>query len=396
MGLRAKPFALAALRHSTRWLPFATNNAAAHAAAGISISPPIAMAKVRGVHGLALFPTFEKLALLRQSPPFWRSWCYRQRMDLICPRLPSIALWSTLGTISLFGQTAAVVASGYALPVTPAAPGELVTITASGLEKITPDYIRSAKPPLPLTLGGVSVTLHQTAALPADLAVPLLGIDQWDDCGQYEFETGPNCLMTGITLQIPYEMAQFHPDLAGTVDRAWLVVHQNGKDTVPFRITAVMNHIHILTECDRFFFPWFGRRPTISPCPAIVAHADGSQVTSIVPARPGEALIIYAVGLGLPNQAVQSGDVSPSPAATVDRAVYLQYSFRPNATPSISYVDPSGSNELSQPRFVGLTPGQVGLYQINVRLPGTFPQVPQCGTIPNSSINVQLNIYRLM
>ena len=315
-----------------------------------------------------------------------------ERMDLLCPRLPRIALWFTLGTISLFGQTAAVIASGYALPVTQAAPGEVVTITAAGLERITPDYIRAAKLPLPLTLGGVSVTLHQTAALPADLAVPLLGIDQWDDCGKYDFDTGPNCVMTGITLQIPYEMAQFHPDLAGTVDRAWLVVHQNGKDAVPFRITAVMNHVHVLTECDRFFFPWLGRRPTISPCPAIVAHGDGSQVTEIVPARPGEELIIYAVGLGLPNQAVQSGDVSPSPAATVDRVFYLQYCFRPNATPIISYVDPFGSDELSQPTFVGLTPGQVGLYQINVRLPDTFPQVAQCGTIPNSSRSITSNL----
>ncbi len=127
----------------------------------------------------------------------------------------------------------------------------------------------------------------------------------------------------------------------------------------------------------------------------MVTHADGSNVTSTDPARPGEEVVIYAVGMGLPSGPVQTGDVSPSPAATVERPVYLQYDFRPNATPAISYFGPS-ANAALKPTFVGLTPGQVGLYQINVQLPSQFPQVAECGTFsPGSStsrVNANLTI----
>ncbi len=179
-------------------------------------------------------------------------------MGLRSVSLRCLALLTALYGNSLFAQGAAVVASGYTLPVTEVAPGELITITVGGLEKLTTSYITTATPPLPLTLGGVSVTLRQTAELPLDLPVPLLTLSQSDGCGGYFFDAAANCLATAITLEIPYEMAQFHPDLAGTVDRAWLIVHQNGKDAVPFRITAVTDHIHVLTECDHFLFPWFG------------------------------------------------------------------------------------------------------------------------------------------
>jgi hypothetical protein len=37
---------------------------------------------------------------------------------------------------------------------------------------------------------------------------------------------------------------------------------------------------------------------------------------------------------------------------------------------------------LTTPQFVGLTPNQIGLYQINIQLPNRFPAIESC-TVPS-------------
>jgi uncharacterized protein (TIGR03437 family) len=102
----------------------------------------------------------------------------------------------------------------------------------------------------------------------------------------------------------------------------------------------------------------------VSVAPSVVAFGDGSLVAqhadySLVdanhPAKPGEALVIYLVGMGATNVTVPSGAASPGdPLATVSN----------NATVTID-------GQSAAIVFTGLTPGGVGLYQINLTVPAT-------------------------
>jgi uncharacterized protein (TIGR03437 family) len=65
--------------------------------------------------------------------------------------------------------------------------------------------------------------------------------------------------------------------------------------------------------------------------------------------------------------------------------VDIEFDFRPNAMPSHPYINPLTAAPLvPAPIFAGLTPGQVGLYQINVKIPDNLPPMPPCtGTSPS-------------
>jgi uncharacterized protein (TIGR03437 family) len=106
-------------------------------------------------------------------------------------------------------------------------------------------------------------------------------------------------------------------------------------------------------------------------------HADGTSVRQ-KPARPGEELVMYALGLGKTTPTAQTGQASP-PAATVP--VLLRFDFTPDARPKLTFSPPQ-NNFL---RFAGLNPGSVGLYQVNFKVPKPPPGTPSCPTEDASS-----------
>ena len=95
---------------------------------------------------------------------------------------------------------------------------------------------------------------------------------------------------------------------------------------------------------------------TLSDLTTLVAqHSDFTLVDAGHPAKPSEPLTTYLVGMGATSQTVASGNPAPSnPLADVSIA------------PKVS-VD--GQN--APISFAGLTPGGVGLYQINFTVPAT-------------------------
>ena len=88
----------------------------------------------------------------------------------------------------------------------------------------------------------------------------------------------------------------------------------------------------------------------------IAQHADFSYVTTAAPAKPGEVIIIYLAGMGATNPPVASGHASPSTPAVL---------------PAAPVVTVGGEN--ADVLFFGLTPGGVGLYQDNLRVPSDTP-----------------------
>jgi uncharacterized protein (TIGR03437 family) len=87
----------------------------------------------------------------------------------------------------------------------------------------------------------------------------------------------------------------------------------------------------------------------------VTQHADFTLVDANRPARPGEGLTIYLVGMGATTPAVPSGTRAPSdPLARVP--------------PNVQVTVDGQSADVS---FAGLTPGGVGLYQINFAVPST-------------------------
>ncbi|MGH9722693.1 MAG: BACON domain-containing protein [Bryobacteraceae bacterium] len=84
----------------------------------------------------------------------------------------------------------------------------------------------------------------------------------------------------------------------------------------------------------------------------IAQHTDFSLISSSAPARPGEFIVIYLTGMGATDPQVASGAPSPAMPANVK--------FKPLVT-----IDGKSAQIL----FAGLTPGGVGLYQINLQVP---------------------------
>jgi uncharacterized protein (TIGR03437 family) len=112
--------------------------------------------------------------------------------------------------------------------------------------------------------------------------------------------------------------------------------------------------------------------------PGIAVNPDGSAIaqdtnfrliTPASPAHPGEAIVIYLVGMGATNPPVASG--LPAPGANPGDAL---------ASATVQPVVQVG-NQTAKILYAGLTPGAIGLYQIDF-------EVPSGATAGNASLTV--------
>jgi uncharacterized protein (TIGR03437 family) len=99
---------------------------------------------------------------------------------------------------------------------------------------------------------------------------------------------------------------------------------------------------------------------TVFPIPRDLAASVGVDGE---PARPGDALTIFATGLGAVAPAVASGAVAPS-QEPLSRAVEI---------PNVNFLGQFLLPVRQVPFYAGLAPGFVGLFQLNVTVPDQAP-----------------------
>jgi uncharacterized protein (TIGR03437 family) len=291
-----------------------------------------------------------------------------------------------------YAQTGAVVGAGYNLfaPLS-VAPGQVITVFVTGIGNVT-QKVSAGSPPLPDTLAGVSTSVIQgLTPLPAGM----LAVFPLNPClfGPTPAQCGT---VTAITLQIPFEM---RANIPGTLQVAelltYLQVSDNAGHTASIMLNPVLDAIHVLHSQDTVLVE--DMAPGAGAGSAVVTHADGTAVDALHPAQAGEQVVMYAVGLGATIPPVKTGTASPLPPAQAGVVFTLNFDYRPNATPSPAFEFSTGDPApIPSPAFVGLTPGFVGLYQINFRVPappaGVAPCVASLGFGANPFANVLSNL----
>jgi uncharacterized protein (TIGR03437 family) len=202
------------------------------------------------------------------------------------------------------------------------APGELITLTGTGLYSGSGLDVAPAGA-FPTSLGGVSVTIDN---------IP---------CAIYYVSA------TQIAVTVPYEIA------SNTTFLANIQVTNNGvqsnvvqmyfQDSAPGAFAITANGIGFA---------------------AAVHAATGALLTTANPAQPGEYISLFLTGLGTVTPPVPDGALGPTSTLStsdLNASGYLTVQFN-------DYNNQSFQNQ-GNIQFAGLAPGLAGLYQINVQVP---------------------------
>jgi len=296
---------------------------------------------------------------------------------------------------SAFGQGGITLAgAGYTAP-SPirVAPGQVITLRLTGLKTILPASAptsRAASVPLPTSLAGISVTLAQSSPLVSE-QLPIFAVQQLNNCGTADFSSlSPDCIISALTVQIPFDLNVPNPLVgAPVVVAASVTIHEASGSSRSFTVIPVADNIHILTACDLLVSSTTASLvdPTTT-CTPVVVHGNGTPVSLSNPAKLGEELVVYAVGLGLTSPIVTTGNATPIPAPSVISQAVVAYDYtdplgiQPSTSMAVTPLPPT--------LFAGLTPGLVGLYQVNFRVLPPSGAFPSCSAVgPNLTLTLK-------
>ncbi len=270
----------------------------------------------------------------------------------------------TIGSLVLFGvslctaQTPApapaFAGAGFANPFPiPVAPGQLLTLFVESSTITNPFgfplsavfWNGSADEAMPV------LQVNQTnAACTGSSNTPLCELAGGDGANLFDV-FNPRRHWIGTSLVVPSSIA--------------VAVNASAKSSY-FGVQPAANQAHILTACDVIV----GGSPSFQAirglaCAPLITHADGTQVSAILPAKAGEELVAYATGLGQTNPPLTTGQPAAQSSPTV-AAFNLDFNYRANA---LATAPGAVGSTVIAPLFTGATKGFTGLYQINFIVP---------------------------
>jgi uncharacterized protein (TIGR03437 family) len=269
-----------------------------------------------------------------------------------------------------------------------AATNETITVTASipnlalGMQTLTDTVVAGSATPV-ISPGGIVNSTNTTSTNPTlpspGATISIYGQDLADSPAQ-QFSTVPLPTTLGTTQVLIPNLQRTLPLLyaaAGLVNAIWpfdLLPGDYG--VVVMHGTAVSTPVEVhVSPADPGVFQINGQG-------AIEKAVDYSLVGPSNPAKAGDYIVIYATGLGSVDPIVPAGSLAPGVAP-----------FSVIAGNSVSVM--IGGVPAATPLYVGLTPGAVGLYQINVQVPpgvpsGDVPLVVTAGGAVASAVTISL------
>ncbi len=278
-------------------------------------------------------------------------------------------------------QGPVILGAGYTAPTgIRIAPGQVVNIFAR-LSKLLVGEVIAPGPNLAEELAGVRLTIGSGPTVP----IPLFKIRPLYSCLGLTV-IPPFCFDVAISGQIPYTFPA--SSLGDPVFPTSIYIQEDGSPPQWLDTRVFPHQIRLVSgACPLLYDAAFG-----FGCARVVYRLNGLPVQSVGSVKSGETLILYAFGLGLTEPRVRAGE--PAVAAEVERfrrpILILEFSFLASPRPWNGLPPDSPNVVVVEPEYMGLAPGQIGLYQINFVMPKVPPDLRRCRSSPDSNVTISV------
>jgi uncharacterized protein (TIGR03437 family) len=212
------------------------------------------------------------------------------------------------------------------------------------------------------TFGGSGVYLNPAGVVNAASNAPFTaGLSPGEFITLYGTNLGPSTLQFASTVPFPIKLGGVQVLINNSPVPIYYVSANQISAIVPFEITSAVAQVQVtyngatsnaVTELVNLTTPGvFTNDPVGGIGYSAALHPDYSLVTPESPAQVGETIAVYMTGLGTVFPSVADGAAAPGTTTTSNAIT----------------ADISGT--AANVTYMGLAPGYVGLYQLNVQIP---------------------------